>query len=281
MAMATFPLNIYATRNIFNDYGADDMRYGDMTEQRLKNEFHLIQISNRVDPYSMTRLSTFNNPQSRFAGVYNHRPGPKLSPQECARLLFEEMQVTSLPFAFVGPQRTLINKMLDHFMQSSGAPFRHMLLDIAYQERILNDTSANSTRKAIIQVIDENIDYKNGGFPQHRLGEFKSLINTKILPKFDSLIMDNFNGLGITVHDVHATKIDIMELVIKGRSWHARVRYTGQDHFGIDVNDIRKQKFRQFQLFRIWFILQRYQKFGFRPFLTNMEATIDMKGSLV
>lgn len=80
MAMATFPLNIYSTRNTFNDYGADDMRYGDMTEQRLKSEFHLIQISNRVDPYSMTRLSTFHNPQSRFAGVYGHRPGPQLSP---------------------------------------------------------------------------------------------------------------------------------------------------------------------------------------------------------
>ncbi|AML58575.1 hypothetical protein AXX16_2878 [Serratia rubidaea] len=52
----------------------------------------------------------------------------------------------------------------------------------------------------------------------------------------------------------------------------------GQDHFGLDVSDIRKKKFSQFQFFRIWFILQRFNRFGFRPFLTNMEAVIDIEG---
>ena len=279
MAMATFPLNIYATRNIFNDYGADDMRYGDMTEQRLKNEFNLIQISNRVDPYSMTRLSTFNNPQSRFAGVYGHRSGPELSPQECARLLFEEMQVTSLPFAFIGPQRTLINKMLDHFMQSSGTPFRHMMLDTAYRDQILNDKSDNSTRLIIIDFINKNIDYKNRGLGLEKSELFKQVINGTVLPKFDALA-DRINGLGITVHDVYATRIDLLNLDVSDNQWRARIKYMGQDHFGLDIDDISRGKYRQFQFFKIWFILQRYHKLGFRPFLTNMEAIINIEGGI-
>lgn len=91
--------------------------------------------------------------------------------------------------------------------------------------------------------------------------------------------MDKINGLGITVHDVHATRIDILRLDVTDSRWQAKVKYTGQDHFGLDVNDIRKLKFNQFQFFRIGFILQRFNRFGFRPFLTNMEATIDIEGT--
>ncbi|MFE8154336.1 DUF3289 family protein [Brenneria goodwinii] len=30
MTRAEFPQTIYATQRVFNDYGADDMRYGDI-----------------------------------------------------------------------------------------------------------------------------------------------------------------------------------------------------------------------------------------------------------
>lgn len=124
MTNAVFPQTIFMTQRPFNDYGADDMRYGDISEDRLKGEFGLKNISNIVDPYTLTRLTAFDNPQSRFAGVYGgiHRGGT-ISVQECARLLFEEMQKTSLPYSFVGPYRYLINQMLRHFQRSTGTPF--------------------------------------------------------------------------------------------------------------------------------------------------------------
>ncbi|EXU76167.1 hypothetical protein BG55_07105 [Erwinia mallotivora] len=80
------------------------------------------------------------------------------------------------------------------------------------------------------------------------------------------------------MHDVHATRIDILSLDVNEKGWKASVRFTAQDHFGLDAEDIRKQKFNQFQFFRIWFVLQRFNKFGFRPFLTNMGATIEVSG---
>jgi len=32
-------------------------------------------------------------------------------------------------------------------------------------------------------------------------------------------------------------------------------------------------------LFRLWFVLKRYNQFGFKPYMTNMEATIEVKGN--
>lgn len=56
------------------------------------------------------------------------------------------------------------------------------------------------------------------------------------------------------------------------------VHYKIQDHFGLDSDDITTFKFNQFRFFRIWFVLQRYNQFGFKPFMTNMEAIVEITG---
>lgn len=275
---AHFPQNIYSTRRHFDDYGADDMRYGDITQERLKNEFKLINISNVADPYTLTRQTSFNNPQSRFSGVYGNRHGGSLTVNECAALLFDEMQVTSLPYAMVGPSRQLINHMLDHLKKNAGTPFKHPQLDLAWRQRITQNKAPNSALANIKTAINLNIDYENKCYPQRAIPEISRLINGGVLPKFDSILLDKINGLAITVHDIHAVKIDLLNLDVGEANWHATVRFQGQDHFGLDVEDIKKKMFNQFQFFRIWFVLQRYTRFGFRPFLTNMEAIVDIEG---
>lgn len=277
MLNALFPQTIFTTQHRFDDYSANDMRYGDMSEDRLKKEFGLTNISNVVDPFTLTKLTPFDNPQNRFANVWGdtHR-GMKLDAHECAGMLFEEMQVTSLPYSFVGPYRHLINQMLHHFRYAAGTPFYDMRLNVAYQEKLNADSLI---KKVIKETIGLCIDYESKGFPQNRLKDLHSAIAGAVLPKFDSRIVDKINGMGIAVHDVHATRIDILELVVNHGGWRASVRFTGQDHFGLDVNDIRNTTFNQFQFFKIWFVLQHYTTFGFRPFLTNMEAVTVLEGS--
>lgn len=141
MTMARFPQTLFSTQRPFEDYGADDMRSGDISESRLKQEFQLSPVSNVVDPYTLTRLTTFNNPQSRFAGVFGDKRDGPVSVDECARLLFNELQVTSLPFSAYGPYRHLINKMFSHMQTANGAPFRDLLLDMGYRDQIINDNS--------------------------------------------------------------------------------------------------------------------------------------------
>ena len=56
-------------------------------------------------------------------------------------------------------------------------------------------------------------------------------------------------------------------------------RLTGSPQFGYSSKDILATQFCQFHFFRIWFVLQRYNQFGFRPFMTNMESTIEITGT--
>jgi len=275
MTNTIFPQTIFTTQRRFNDYGANDMRYGDMSAEKLRKEFDLENISNVVDPYMLTRLAAFDNPQSRFAGVYGRgRRREKVSVQECASLLFQEMQITSLPYSWAGPYRHLINQMLRHFQHSVGTPFCDPQLNAAYRQKLDSDYATNNTRRKLQESIASFIDYKNKGFPQEKIADVKSALRITVLPMFDSLILDKINGMGITVHGVYATKIDILQLDVNEKGWRATVRFTGQDHFGLDEEDIRNTKFNQFQFFKIWFVLQRFNRFGFRPFFTNMEAVV-------
>lgn len=84
--------------------------------------------------------------------------------------------------------------------------------------------------------------------------------------------------MGISVHDTWATHITLKSLKINGDSYRAVVHYKVQDHFGLDGNDILNIKYRQLRFFRIWFVLQRYNKLAFKPFMTNMEASVVITG---
>ena len=85
--------------------------------------------------------------------------------------------------------------------------------------------------------------------------------------------------MGITVHDTWASHITLKSLNISHDSYRALIHYKVQGHFGLDVKDIGKLKFDLFRFFRIWFVLQRYNKFAFKPFMTNMEATVEITGN--
>ena len=62
MSNTVFPATIFTTQRRFNDFSSDDMRYGDMSEDRLKRDFGLVNVSNVVDPYTLTRLTALDNP---------------------------------------------------------------------------------------------------------------------------------------------------------------------------------------------------------------------------
>jgi len=83
---------------------------------------------------------------------------------------------------------------------------------------------------------------------------------------------DRINGLGITVHDIAAQKIELSSLARDAFGWNATLFFKAQDHFGLDVIDIQNEIYRQFRFFRIWFFLQRHKDFAFKPFFTNFHS---------
>lgn len=279
MGNATFPLAIFCTQRKFNDKSAPDMKYGDLTAEQLKQQFNLHHVSDRVDPYELTKFTAFSNPQSRFAGVYGTARGEALSVGQCAAILFDELRNTSWPFSMYGDYREIINRMFSHMQHEKGADFQDLKLNAALRERIIKDNSNNSTLLAVRKIINDNVDYINKGFPQVLTGQFAYTLSSLVLPKFNDLT-DRFNGLGITVHDIHATQITLTQLQVAEKRWSATIKYQCQDHFGLDETDIKNPNFNQFLFFRIWFVLQHYKRFGFKPFMTNMEATFTLSGGL-
>lgn len=276
MSALQFPCLIFKTQKKMDDYSASDMQCGDMSDIVLRARFHLLDVSTRVNPYTLTAISPFAQPYLMFPGYL--KEGEKLTLRECADILFDEMRYLSRPFALRAPYNLLIKLMITHMQKNKDESFSHLLLDNALKEHILSDNSSeNSTRLRLQKVFGRYIDWESKHYPLKDAEKLGEAIMRGKLPKFDRF-QDNFNGLGITVHDTWATHITIMSLAVGKERYRAVVHYKVQDHFGLDDDDISKVKFNQFRFFRIWFLLQRYSQFGYKPFMTNMEATIEITG---
>ena len=275
MAALQFPCTIYKTQKSMDAYSARDMRCGDLTEAQLKSDYQLVDVSTRAHPYTLTKITPFTQPQSMFYGARGE--GEKITRQQCANILFEEFRELSRLFSFYGPYKHLIEKMITHMQYGNGKTFTSMHLDSALKDHLLADNTSNSTRLKLAGAIKKYIDWENKHYLENYKDDLRKAIFEGKLPKFDRF-QDKFNGMGITVHDTWATHITIKSLQVDNDRYRAVVHYKVQDHFGLDVDDISKFKFNQFRFFRIWFVLQRYNHFGFKPFMTNMEAIIEITG---
>ncbi|WP_191939446.1 YPO3983 family protein [Pantoea agglomerans] len=276
MAALQFPCTLFKTQKWMDYYSASDMQCADLTEAALKSHYGLGYISDRVDPYTLTRRSSMDRPQSMFCCNLRGQ-GEKITRQQCASMLSDEFRLLSRQFSLYGPYSHLIEKMITHMQNGNGKPFRDMALDGALKEQILNEKSENSTLLRINEVIKNYINWKENTYPIEKKDELRKAISGGKLPKFDRF-QDNYNGMGITVHDTWVTHITLNSVHIENDRYRAVVHYKVQDHFGLDSEDILKTKFCQFHFFRIWFVLQRYNQFGFKPFMTNMAATVEVSG---
>ncbi|NIF34366.1 DUF3289 family protein [Enterobacter sp. Cy-643] len=276
MSALKFPCKIFETQKKMNDKNAEDMKFGDLSEIDLKAKFHLTDISTSVNPYMLTEISSYEHPMVLF--FRPKKEAKKLTKWECAGILFDEFRYLSRPFSWNGPYTSLIELMITHMQKCYGKSFSHPLLNSALEEQILSDRSKeNSTRLRLQEVFRDYIDWDKKCYPVEKKQELIDAIMEGQLPKFDRL-QDRVNGMGITVHDTWATHITIKSLTVDNEKYHAEVHYKVQDHFGLDDDDILKIKFKSIRLFRIWFVLQRYSEFSFKPFITNMEATIHIVG---
>ncbi len=272
-----FPCVVYETQKKMDDYQAPDMRYGDLSAHRLMTYYGLTDVSTLVDPYTLQQL-----PRNNFH-VPLYQPLPKrvmLSREECIRRMFNEMRSLShMPFSLYGPYHYVINEMIDHLQNGHGQVFRSPLLNQALREQITQDSSADNTLKIIEKVLDATIVKSKKTVPTSFKTHMQERISGGRLPKFDRL-EDRANGLGITVHDTWATYITITSVFFSATNWKALVHYRIQDHFGLDDDDIMNWEFRQWRFFRLWFVLQRYSAMAHRPFITEMETTMEIAGTL-
>ncbi|MEJ5176641.1 DUF3289 family protein [Erwinia sp. MYb416] len=241
----SLPCRLFETMNRMDEYSAEDMRYGDVSESRLKSDFNLRLVSALVDPYSGEKMTA-----SRYD--LNHWAPRPLSVKERTDILFDEFRDLSTIFSFTGPYRDLIKKLITHMQIGNGKLFSSHLLDSAYKEQIVNDSSENSSLLIIKNTLTKFINWELGQYDSENKHQFTRNMAKMILPKFNRWV-DRINSLTISVHDVWATHITLKSLVIKGNHYSA--------------------------IFRLWFVLQHYNKFSFKPFITEMNATITITGN--
>lgn len=271
---------LFQTKNKINDYTSDDMQHSDLSESELI-ELGLNDVSTRVEPYRM--ILTENSKkysEHPFSSEYDSKPASDkpIEKDECSDILFEEMRELSGIFAS-GQYKKLIGEMITHFKYRNGQNFSdNALLNKAYEDLLMSKLYGDTTLGAIRAVINK--------FSQNRpqqigssdfIYEVQRQIANVRLPKFDDF-EDRFNGMGITVHDIHFQRIILYNFVRSKIGWSAEIAFEAQDHFGLGREDITKKLFHSFRFFRIWFVLQRYDAFKFKPFMTNFHARIKISG---
>ena len=277
------PALIYQTKRQMDDYQAKDMQSADLDILTLKNRFHINMddVSLKINPETLElkdledRIS-LNSPYA-IPGLHTRKP-IKVSYQESGALMFDEFRKLAKVFSFHGEYKNVITEMINHMQSNSGIPYTNPLLDKALEKQIKSDHSDKSSLLSIKDVIADVIDFEYKFIPLKRKKEFEARINQEaILPKFDQLI-DRTNGLVITVHDTWSTHITLESLVVTGDTYHAKINYKVQDHFGLDDQDIQNKIYREFRIFRLWFVLQRCKQYGYKPFITEMNATVEISG---
>ncbi|WP_267372685.1 MULTISPECIES: DUF3289 family protein [unclassified Pantoea] len=265
MSVLTLPATIYQTKHKFNDYSTDDMKCGDLTEKQLRGDLGLDDVSEVVDPWTGKEVSIFNS----------FRDTRQKSRAEMAELLFNEFLRVSMPAYYLG-QHQIFNNLVKHLYHGNGKIYSSPFLDSAYKNLILSGQSSPLSPLTVIKSsLDKIVISGQKSLSDTDKDLITQALRNSILPKFNRWA-DSFNGLGMSIHDIHATNIQINQLDITDNGYVAKITFTGQDHFGLDKNDIMNPKFHFIRAFRIWFVLQRWEHFAFKPFLTNMKAEFEI-----
>lgn len=128
--------------------------------------------------------------------------------------------------------------LIDHFRYGNGNSFHSQELNLSFHERI-NKYDYNSPIRVIKECIENDISSTPTiGYRPLLLQKIKTELLSSRLNKFNDF-KDNFNGLGISIHDISAQKISLLNFQKYPMGWSATIHFIAQDHFGLDVTDIK------------------------------------------
>lgn len=264
------PCTLFETISLFDDFSADDMQYGDMVEQDFLS-LGLSDISAKVDPYRLIKYH-FPGPGSINVAFSASSSGTKISQRECTDILFAEMKELAKMLSFFGQYKTLIEDLIEHFRYGNGSNFHSQQLNLSFHEKI-NKYGYNSPIRIIKECIENGINSTpSTGYQPLILQSIKTKLLSSRLNKFNDFEDSFFNGLGISVHDISAQKISLLSFQKYAIGWSATIHFVAQDHFGLDVTDIKNKTYSKYRFFHIWFFLQRHKDFAFKPFFTNFNT---------
>ncbi|WP_429175524.1 DUF3289 family protein [Kosakonia sp. 1610] len=66
MVALGLPVTIFATKRQMDHRSAADMKCGDLTEEQLKRDFRLTDVSTKVDPYKLEKTPMLITPRPAY-----------------------------------------------------------------------------------------------------------------------------------------------------------------------------------------------------------------------
>ncbi|WP_413492608.1 DUF3289 family protein [Morganella psychrotolerans] len=278
MAIISAPLLIYQSQRRRDDYRTDDMRSGDLDTLALRDQLRLCDVSAQVDPYTMQKSEAAAGCHPAFMGL-NYRPQVfNLGAKVCSRILFDEMRQLSSQFSWSCGYRGILSKLISHMQRANGKPYRDRALDYSFRDNILNRDALNPVLASVRKTLTAHIDWQAGKLCNNVNIEnkFREGLNKTLLPAY-SRWHDLKRKTPVILNDTWATEITLESLNIKNGHFTALLSYQLQGHFGLSTGDMQHFNGNN-RFFRLWYVLQRYEKFGFKPFVINIKTTAEVTG---
>ncbi|WP_236800102.1 DUF3289 family protein [Aliivibrio fischeri] len=264
-----FPLLVFETKKKMDDFDAPDMTYGDESRSTIESYGLMQPFKNemRYSPsmgYDVVSEDQFVLPASEHF--------------KRMRSLGNDV-VLWRGFSTKGETKGVFFEMVDKFERNEGGYYSNQLLTNALKEH----ETTSKFHSALISCLGENL--KNGTLPNDILrvsSQYMMSEKGARLPKFNSgLDSDDLtNGGVLSVHDIWSMRVYVEQLEYKGSQVRGVLKYEIQDHFGLDTNDIHhpvlfdgklNKPYEQIEGFRSWYLLQHYNEYSYKPFITKMD----------
>ncbi|WP_063660776.1 DUF3289 family protein [Aliivibrio fischeri] len=274
-----FPLLVFETKNKMDDFDAPDMTYGDETKEKIE---------------SYGFMKPFK--QSEY---YSHREGyTRYSEDQFALPASEHFKrMRSLAndilfgrgFSTKGKTSHIFSEMVNRFERNEGEYYSNPLLTDALKyhettakfhaalmsclgENINNGTLPSDIDRLVSKYMSSDIKGEGAPLPQFLVGKIFKLDPHPNL----------FDGTVLSVHGIWSMRVYVEDLEYKGKQVRGNFRYEVQDHFGLDIKDIDHNSFDDnpdndgkpyewLDGFRSWYLLQHFDGYGYKPFITKME----------
>lgn len=168
-------------------------------------------------------------------------------------------------------------KVLNHFMGGSGNDFKNKDLTDAFKKHSNTKKFVVRSKNKLKELLESN-NCELAPFAYKLDNQYDKFMQDGTYPKFTKFF-DNFNGLGILIHDIWSCNILVKDYKVTKKEYSGIMQFTFYDHFGLDKEDITK-KFGSLAGFRAWFTLQHYKKYNkkYKPFVTVCKFDVKFKG---
>lgn len=214
---------------------ADDLKYGDMTTQELKN----------------------------ILGFFSYHADWEDD------TLFGDLRLMCVGVFSSGELRKNILQMIDKFEKSEGGYYSSPIIDRKAQ----NHQSTISFFRFIEEVFHQKIKEFKGN--PLRLFDNQLEIPDGQRPKYGTSADTWWGGLTIAINDTWAFNVYLTDYKQVKNKYEASIKVIIYDHFGLDTPDIATTKgglYKGLAGFRAWFILQHHDERAYKPFITQITV---------